>query len=187
MRTVAAIAVLALVQWTQFPWTIQVRHGERYVGRRFRQWDQEVFEARWARLGRHFAVSVAPGTRVALSPIGAFGYYSRLHVVDILGLTHDGFLEVEPDLDGVKVKGHHRHDALWVLSQRPEFVILGNAVRDLDGVLHINPWERDLFQDPVFQSEYQHMIVPIPGDAPLDVHVLRGASPPPGARLVRGG
>lgn len=175
LRACLAIAGLVSVQWTQFDWTPH--------GRTFRQLDHEYLEARWARLGKHFALAVAPGTRVAISPIGAFGYYSRLPLVDILGLTHDGLLEVSPDLAGVSMKGHHRHDARWVLAQRPELVILGNGVRDLSGVLHINPWERDLYQDPEFQRDYQHMLVPIPGDAPLDVHVLRGFTPPPGARL----
>jgi hypothetical protein len=68
-----------------------------------------------------------------------------------------------------------------------DFEVPWLVLRDLDGVLHINPWERDLFQDPEFQRDYQHWIVPIPGDAPVDVHVLRGASPPPGAKLVQGG
>ena len=174
-RAGLVIAALVLVQWTQFGWTIH--------GRAFRRLDHESFEARWARLGKHFALAVAPGTRVAISPIGAFGYHSRLPLVDILGLTHDGLLEVAPDLDGVSMKGHHRHDARWVLAQRPQLVILGNGVRDLDGVLNINPWERDLYLDPEFQRDYQHMIVPIPGDADLDVHVLHGFTPPPGAWL----
>jgi len=178
VRTGVAITALVLVQWTQFGWTIH--------GRPFRHLDHEYFEARWSRLGKHFGLALAPGTRVAISPIGAFGYYSGLPIVDILGLTHDGLLEVSPDLDGVSMKGHHRHDARWVLAQRPELVILGNGVRDLGGVLHINPWEHDLFRDPEFQRDYVHMIVPIPGDAPLDVHLLQGSALPPGARPVGG-
>lgn len=173
-RVALVAAGLVLPQWTQLGWTLH--------GRKYRFLDHEYFEERWAALGRHFRAATAPGSSVALSPIGAFGYHSRRPIVDILGLTTDALVDVEPDLEHVGMKGHHRFDPDWVLAQRPDYVILGNGVRDLAGVLHVNPWEASLFQHPRFQRDYVHMIAPVPDGAPLDVFQRRDASPLPGAR-----
>ena len=84
------------------------------------------FEERWSRIGEQLRRRSAPGTSVALAPIGAFGWHSRLELVDLLGLTNDELWRVEPDLD-IVVKGHHRYDAEWTLDQRPDLIILANA------------------------------------------------------------
>ncbi len=127
--------------------------------------DREFFEARWLVLGAHFKAA-APGARVALSPIGAFGYRSDLELVDLLGLTHTGLLAAEPDLARIRLKGHHRHDKELVLRDPPEYVLLGNAVLQPDtGRLAINPWEQDLVLDPRFRALYVHARVPIDGAA----------------------
>jgi len=116
------------------------------------------FEARWAELGDHFKVHAAPGARVALAPIGVFGWRSRLPLVDLLGLTHRQLVDVAPDIEGVRVKGHHRHSADWVLADPPEFMLLGNGVlQPATGLLAINPWERDLVADPRFRASYVHV------------------------------
>jgi len=127
--------------------------------------DRQFFEARWLALGAHFR-EAAPGARVALSPIGAFGYASRLTIVDLLGLTHTGLLHVAPDLDRVRLKGHHRHDKELVLCDPPEHVLLGNAVLQPDtGRLAVNPWEQDLVLDPRFRERYVQVRAVIDGAA----------------------
>ena len=166
-----ALGILAL-QWTQ------LERPQRFGEHRF-------FEERWAALGSHFAATVSANTTVAISPIGAFGWYSRLPLVDILGLTHDGVLDAVPDPE-VIMKGHHRFDADWVLDEAPDHVILANGVRQPDtGKLWINPWERDLYLSSRFQESYVHMRAPIPGSEPLDVFVRRGATPLPGSIPAR--
>ena len=121
---------------------------------------------------------------VALSPIGAFGWYSELKIVDVLGLTNTSAAQREPDLS-IALKGHHRSDGAWVLSQEPDYVILGNGVRDQAGRLVVNPWERDLVNDKRFPQEYLRESVPIPGGADLDLYRRRSAPPLPGAQSAR--
>jgi hypothetical protein len=126
--------------------------------------DHGFFEARWVALGEHFRRAAPPGSRVALSPIGAFGQRSRLPIVDLLGLTHTRLLAVPPDLEGVRMKGHHRHDAEWVLADPPEFMVLGNGVVQPDtGRLAVNPWERGLVTDPRFAAQYVHVRAELDG------------------------
>lgn len=117
--------------------------------------ENRFFERHWLRVGDELAKRAPEGAAVALSPVGAIGWRGGLEVVDVLGLTHDAFSDLEPDLDGVGVKGHHRHDGAWVLDQEPEYLLLGNARFQPDtGRVDINPWEADIVGDPRFAAEY---------------------------------
>lgn len=113
------------------------------------------FERWWLVVGDALAERVDGRPSVATSPIGAIGWRSDLPIVDVLGLTHDEFLDRPPALDSVAVKGHHRFDGAWVLDQRPDYLILGNGVyfggpRPVD----VNPWEADIVADPRFRTDY---------------------------------
>ena len=117
--------------------------------------ENRFFERHWLAVGDALAARAPAGAAVALSPVGAIGWRSGLPIVDVLGLTHDAFADVDPDLDGVGVKGHHRHDGAWVLDQRPEYLLLGNARFQPDtGRVDINPWEADIAADPRFAADY---------------------------------
>lgn len=127
--------------------------------------EHAFFERRWLVLGAHFRAHAPADARVALSPIGAFAYASRLPIVDLLGLTHTRLLGVAPDLEGVAMKGHHRYDADWVLSEPPEYVILGNGVlQPATGRLDVNPWERTLVLDPRFRAQYLQVTAIVAGE-----------------------
>lgn len=165
-------AVLLLPQWVHLG-----------IGRSSRQqlaFAHELFEERWLRLGEVLGEALPEGSRVGISPIGAFGWSSRLPLVDLLGLTNGVVRHAEPDLEGIRVKGHHRTDAEWALEQRPVVFVLGNGVVQQGGELAINPWERELFEHPRFQAEYEAVLVPVPGSAPLPCFRRRGWASPPG-------
>lgn len=117
--------------------------------------EHHFFEHWWLEVGDALRTRAPEGASIAVSPIGAIGWRSQLEVVDILGLTHDAFLGLPPDLDGIGVKGHHRHDGAWVLDQEPTYLLLGNAVvQPGSGAIDVNPWERDIVADPRFQRDY---------------------------------
>jgi len=171
MRTILLLVTLAALQGPQFD------RVERFG-------EAEFFEARWAALGRHFGVYAAPGTTVAISPIGAFGYYSELEIVDILGLTNASTQDIAPELE-ITMKGHHRFNAEWVLGQDPDVMILANGVL-VNGELVINPWERTLVSHPRFVERYSLMVTPIEGaDEPLHFYSRAGSPSLPGAAPVR--
>ena len=174
------------VQWVQVPWSDTLAQRHPLVvqeARRFRFLDHRAFEERWARVGRALGDACEPGTSLATSPVGAIGWYSRLRVIDLLGLTGPHIRDVAPDVDGVSVKGHHRFDARWVLQQRPDLILLGNAVL-VGGRIEINPWERSLYRHPDFQRDYLPIELPIAGDEPLRLWIRRGAALPRGARRL---
>jgi arabinofuranosyltransferase len=183
----AGLVLAVGVQWVQVPWSLAFARARPLVfeqTRSYRFLDHEVFEERWARIGRVLRDTCPAGTSVATSPIGAIGWYSRLPLIDILGLTNDATLGVEPDLEAVGVKGHHRFDAAWVMERRPDLVLLGNGVLDQEWRT-INPWERTLFAHPDFRSGYVPILLEIPGDEPLRLWMRRDTAPPEGARVAR--
>ena len=117
--------------------------------------EHRYFEAWWLRVGDGLRERAPKGSSIGLSPIGAIGWRSGLEVVDILGLTHDEFHGVAPDLKAVSVKGHHRHNGAWVLDQEPTYLLLGNAVlQSSTGSIDVNPWEADIVANPRFQRDY---------------------------------
>lgn len=67
-----------------------------------------------------------PPELIAAGAIGAIGYYTRLPVLDILGLTdpHIARSEVADRERGLPMPGHARSDADYVLSKRPEYIVI---------------------------------------------------------------
>ncbi len=169
-RARAAACALALLfpQWTQL--------GPR----------REVFELhaaneeRWMAVGRALGDRAAPGARVAVSAVGAIGFYSALPIVDMLGMTNDAIARAQPDLE-VALKGHHRHDARWVLEQEPDLILIG-AGRVIEGTqtVLLFRWEEDLLAQPDFQR-YRRMALPVEGSYPLYFFLRPGAPVPRGA------
>jgi len=175
-QLVAAVGLVAALafQWPQ--WIDRAPLHARH----------QDFEERWLTLGRELAQRVPPNTSVALSPIGAFGYASRLPIVDILGLVNGATEHSEPDLVIIE-KGHHRYDAEWVLAEQPDLVILGNAWLESspDGALPtltISAWERTLWEHPEFQEQYRPFALELEQTFPLVFYLRRGAPIPRGAR-----
>ena len=65
---------------------LQVPQGRRPAWRDARAF----YEERWECVGRELGRRWPADTTVALAPIGIIGFHSRLPIVDLLGLTHDG-------------------------------------------------------------------------------------------------
>ena len=109
-------------------------------------------------------------------------YYSKAPVVDMLGLTNDAVRHAEPDLE-IALKGHHRHDAAWVLAQEPDVILLGTGVMEPETrTLALYRWEEPLLSDPAFAARYRSMIMPVDGSYPLVFFLREGSPAPRGAR-----
>jgi hypothetical protein len=156
----AWLAILALQLWPI------VRLTELRASQRF-------YEQRWIAIGKELAAK-KHFRSLATSPIGAIGWYSQLPIVDMLGITNGALRHVEPDL-AITLKGHQRHDAHWVLEQEPEAIVLGNGISPRgERSIDINAWEKELYLDPRFQSEYEARLLPIPEQTSLLYFQRRG-------------
>ncbi len=81
---------------------------------------------RWTVLGEYLRDRY-PGKTVATIPIGAIAYYSRLHVIDMLGLTTPAIAKagrtLPPELLQRNWIGHERHCLECVLDAKPDLVV----------------------------------------------------------------
>jgi len=119
-----------------------------------------------AALGRELGRRAAPDTLVATNVIGALGFYSRLPIVDMLGLTDRHIARAEGRRLGIP--GHESHDGSYVLDREPDLILVG-IPRASASPLDVNqafqpafPSDRDLIADPRFERHYEfgHLALP---------------------------
>jgi hypothetical protein len=93
-----------------------------------------------------------PPELIAAGAIGAIGYYTRLPVLDILGLTdpHIARSEVVDAARGLPMPGHSRSDADYVLSKRPEYIVIPQPSARPAWVYAL----QDLWAHPEFERLY---------------------------------
>jgi hypothetical protein len=68
-------------------------------------------------LGRWFHDNTPPGTSIAISDVGAVGYFSDRHIVDMFGL-------VDPHIARLHGRMHYKSDPRYVLSRAPDYIVL---------------------------------------------------------------
>jgi len=151
-RGLAAAAVLAalLAPWSGFLPDVQ----------------RESFWVRhWEELGRRLAGTFPAGSTIALCPVGALPYRSGFRTIDMLGLNERTIARTEPDRS-YYYPGHQRHDGPYVLSRRPDLILLANGPVVDDPAApfpweQVRPYERDLVADPRFTAEYGLVRIPL--------------------------
>jgi len=164
--------------------------------------DQRDYEIpRWSAAGQSLGRALAPDALVAAVPIGALGWYSDLPILDMVGLT-DRTIAHAPVPTGSGWAGHEKHDGAYVVSRRPDAILLGNIfVAGNEAVPFeefptfkvpaIGARERDVLVQPDFGAEYVQAVLPVARDAALQFFLRRNArtrdarySPPaPGSEL----
>lgn len=124
--------------------------GENYVWRKVMPSVQsgQYLSQSYARLGLWLREHTPPGSTIAVSDIGAVGYYSQRTIIDMLGL-------VDPHIARSPGKLHRKNDPAYVLAQRPDYVIL---VERKDQNCH--PWhwrlsDQALKNRPEFAVDYR--------------------------------
>jgi arabinofuranosyltransferase len=117
----------------------------------------------YARLGERLAEILPPGTRIACGSTGAIGYFSDMHIIDILGLTeariarHGKIVASQP--------GHMKTDGKYVLERQPDLLLLGNIRihRGMKGRSEMKHkvQESDIIMQPRFLSDYEFVNLPL--------------------------
>lgn len=131
----------------------------------------------WKLAGVRLAAEV-PGERsVALSPVGALPFMSRLRTIDLLGLT-DAHIARRPSDPRIPVRAHRKHDGAYVLARDPDLVMLGNGLTGREPFRafppeRVFPYERDLFDAPEFAERYVLKSLRLDDRHFLAVHVRR--------------
>jgi arabinofuranosyltransferase len=133
-----------------------------------------------AKLGRRLAATLPPSSLVALPHIGAVGYYSRLPVLDLLGLV-DRDLARRPRAPGqprgFSDIGHECFDMAWSLARRPAAIVPSRSYgsRPFTNLHELRPdfqAEVQLFENMARRDDYRLINVPI-GDGAFWALFLR--------------
>ena len=126
----------------------------------------------WSAVGRALGKAFPPGTALAAVPIGALGYYSGLPILDMAGLTDRTVARARTADLGAGWAGHERNDGAYILSRRPEILLLGNVYVDNRSELPPGPFpphkvpailarEQDVVTHPAFRREYELRALPV--------------------------
>lgn len=98
------------------------------------------------------------GSLVALHTAGSTPYYAPSHrYIDMLGLNDPTIAMRQirkPTISWQLIPGHYKGDGKYVLSRRPDYIILGGA----EGTVCDRPWflsDLELCQDPRFVEGYE--------------------------------
>jgi arabinofuranosyltransferase len=84
------------------------------------------WEIGFALMGRSLAATALPTESIAAVPVGALGYYSKMVVIDMVGvvdpvIAHEQF---DPAYTATWRPGHDKGDGAYVLSRHPDYVQL---------------------------------------------------------------
>ena len=149
------------------------------------QFQQQVEIPRWTRVGQWFAASAPAGASIAVVPIGAVAYYSKLEVRDMLGLTDRHIARRNLSGLGRGWAGHEKHDGQYILRRRPTYLLLGNVdvteqprdPRKRPFIPYDNPhiWarEQDLFASELIFERYQPRSVQLAPGQYLNFYELK--------------
>ncbi|MFN0150689.1 MAG: hypothetical protein ACKVU1_08260 [bacterium] len=114
---------------------------------------------------------------IALNPAGAVPYYSERKAIDMLGLN-DAHIAHSPTVSmGSRKAGHEKGDGAYVLSRRPEMILIGNVwVDEADTIKMIHPSRRSevqLVKNPALYELYEMLFFPLGDGRSLKALVLR--------------
>ena len=102
-----AIALMAALQlWPAVGWvsSMSPQRSKRIDG--------------WAQLGRYLR-DHEKGRVLACDAVGKIGYYSRLHIIDMLGLCDEHIAHTETQ---IAFPGHSKFDPVYVLDRQPDLI-----------------------------------------------------------------
>jgi hypothetical protein len=135
---------------------------------------------RWVTLGRHLAQERYAGRLLAVDAAGKIPFYSRLRVVDMLGLNDEHIAHVPARYFEA---GHNKHDPDYVLSRRPDLLTDWiDPHRDLRFGLAREKYEGAGYHVAALVFTRKH-----PGERPALVEVGADASPAEIEVLIRRG
>lgn len=128
----------------------------------------DLLVAPLAEVGRHLGSMNQPEALLAGTEAGIIPYHSRMRFLDMLGLVDAHIASLPGGL-------HEKHDPDYVLSRRPDYVVLGVTI--IDGAAE-GTWPPDalLLGHEDFPSRYREIQRwPRPMPSPGYEHILEGA------------
>ncbi len=114
---------------------------------------------------------------IALNPAGAVPYYAERKAIDMLGLNDAHIAHGRTESMGSRKAGHEKGDGAYVLSRRPEMILIGNVwVDEADTIKMIHPSRRSevqLVKNPALYELYEMIFFQMGDGRSLKALVLR--------------
>lgn len=125
-------------------------------------WFDNYFVDRQAAAARWLEQNAPPDSLVASTPAGSIAYHMSHRVIDMLGLNDRHIAHTESGNVGFPRAGHMKGDGQYVLSRRPDYILMGNVAVlpfALDEVRMaeklVRKSEHELWADPAFHRDYE--------------------------------
>jgi arabinofuranosyltransferase len=123
----------------------------------------------WKEIGGWFRDHAPRDATIAVIPAGAIPYVSKLRAIDMLGLNDATIAHHDVPGLGSGLPGHEKFDVDYVLSRRPDFILLGvygldpgpRPPQDLVHYFYEAEWR--MLDSPRFGAEYQMRRARAPG------------------------
>ncbi len=159
---VSLVALLAVLGAQQT--NVILRHKKPDIAP-YKNFDN-YFVDRCKEAGLWLADNSKPNAVVASTPAGAIAFYSERTVIDMLGLTDKHIARQPVQGIGQGRAGHERGDGAYVLSRKPDYILLGNIAvgrepmddSQIASVL-CQRSEHEIWELPEFRSNYERKTV----------------------------
>jgi hypothetical protein len=130
----------------------------------------------FAGLGRRLYHILPPDTRIGCGSTGAIGYYTDMPIIDILGLT-EAHIARRGNIVASQ-PGHMKTDGAYVLSRRPDLLLLGNiqihrGARGREAMRH-KVQESEIVMQAGFVRDYEFVNIPLDGEFYLSCYKRKG-------------
>lgn len=103
-------------------------------------------------VGLWFRENTAEDAVIATNTAGTIPYYSRRHIIDMLGATDAHIAHREMPGMGSGWPGHEKYDGNYVLLREPDYIQLGSSLGSLAPFF---PSDSELWQMPAFRRNYR--------------------------------
>lgn len=102
-------------------------------------------------VGQWFADNIPPDAVIATNTAGSIPYYSRLGVIDMLGLTDLHIAHCEISNMGSGWAGHEKTDGEYILSRKPDYIQFFSGYGSVEPVF---PSDKEIYKIPEFHKMY---------------------------------
>ena len=107
---------------------------------------------------------------IALSAIGAFGFYSKMKILDVLGLTNKKIALSKVSNNSDPLYSHNRSNARYVLDSKPDIILFGMPPGE---TLPVRYAEIDIYNNKFFKEHYQYIEKKISGNIVIKYYLLK--------------
>lgn len=125
-------------------------------------WFDNYFVDRQAAAARWLEENAPPDSLVASTPAGSIAYHMSHRVIDMLGLNDRHIAHTEAGKVGFPRAGHMKGDGRYVLSRRPDYILMGNVAvlpfaldeTTMEEKL-VRKSEHEIWAEPGFHRDYE--------------------------------